>query len=632
MTEAVASPEVDDARRVAAALRAVDDGWAMLLVPEDDIGHPVDYLDTATTDKAKLAAELEKNPDMVPHIRADRTPDGRRIVWFKARDDDEADAADYFTRSVGALPTLKIEMPVGQLMAPLHWPGTFEYRARNGIIYRGYTAEKPPPEVRTALDGPRTIADGVWTCPLGCLPAPGVGLSPYDDGPYGEASGTLAPLPELHAALIYGRTIHEPENDTDPGGEVNQACRTATALKVHNAAETERVKIEAEPGPVPLAGLLEGNPEPVQEIIPGYIEKGIPTFLDGPGGSNKSRLALQWSLCIGAGAPVFGHAVEQCHPVYLSSEDDANELTRRAQAIATRLEMPAPVVGTYWDRKDHDSALVSVKEGGEMRTTSFYHRLVEQLLATPGHKFVVLDSIYDFVQYLGNAKIDEGAINAFVKKFLGKLCTDTDSTLLVIRHPSQAGTERGDMSGWSVANHNSPRARLSLAPDKDGQDAYALKVEKRNHGPKGEPLALYYSEGAMLPRSELQVNESRNLLYAAVVNMARAAVDAGDPFKKQANIRPWQLDELQKRIGYRPTSRDVKDELSRAALSIGSLIYVNGDNRRVSGYYPAENAEERSRQLRKGGGKPGGKPPENRVGKLPENPRKKGGSENPHTP
>ena len=37
-------------------------------------------------------------------------------------------------------------------------------------------------------------------------------------------------------------------------------------------------------------------------------------------------------------------------------------------------------------------------------------------------KFLALDSCYDFVRFAGKAKIDEGAVNAFIKTVLQQLC------------------------------------------------------------------------------------------------------------------------------------------------------------------------------------------------------------------
>jgi hypothetical protein len=93
-------------------------------------------------------------------------------------------------------------------------------------------------------------------------------------------------------------------------------------------------------GPVPFRDVLARAVPPVRDIVQGLIERGVPTFLSAPGGSQKSRLALQWGLSIDAGVSIFGRAVERATFVYLSAEDHADEVARRAQTIARRLQLP----------------------------------------------------------------------------------------------------------------------------------------------------------------------------------------------------------------------------------------------------------------------------------------------------
>jgi RecA-family ATPase len=93
------------------------------------------------------------------------------------------------------------------------------------------------------------------------------------------------------------------------------------------------------------------------------------------------------------------------------------------------------------------------------------------LQSVRGHKFVAIDSCYNALRFVGQAKINETSVMAAIR-LLQRLCEETNSTLLVLWHPSQAGQERGDASGWSVAWHNAPRARLSLSLVKNVEDAF----------------------------------------------------------------------------------------------------------------------------------------------------------------
>jgi hypothetical protein len=349
-------------------------------------------------------------------------------------------------------------------------------------------------------------------------------------------------------------------------------------------------------GPVSFGEVLAREVPPVQEVVAGLVEKGTVTFLSAPGGSHKSRLAVQWGLSINADIPIFGRAVESARFVYVSYEDHADEVARRSQAIAHRLKLPLECDGQYWDLSGKDSPLAVVLETGECETREFWNTLHDHLTAITGHKFVVLDSTYNALRFAGAAKINEGAVMAGIG-LLQRLCDETNSTLLVLWHPSQAGQERGDASGWSVAWHNAPRARLSLTPVKDTEDAFDLKVEKRNHGPKGKPLTLHWSDGVLLPYTETDTVEHKAAFLNASVRVAVAAAEQGAPIQKQRRINGWMLDEIERAIGRRPNEREVKETLA-AALPAGLLRYVGGSQYRTAGYYPAD--QERALELAHG--------------------------------
>ena len=121
---------------------------------------------------------------------------------------------------------------------------------------------------------------------------------------------------------------------------------------------------------------------------------------------------------------------------------------------------------------------------------------------------------YNILRFAGQTKINESAVKAALN-LLDYLCAATDSTMIYLWHPSQAGQERGDASGWSVAWHNTPRARLSLSKDRDAADAFKLKVEKRNNGPEGAEITLHWRDGILLPLSEIDAGHQATLLFEA---------------------------------------------------------------------------------------------------------------------
>jgi hypothetical protein len=352
---------------------------------------------------------------------------------------------------------------------------------------------------------------------------------------------------------------------------------------------------------VTLAELMAGDVAPVPELIPDWLQKGIVTFLAGQGGVHKSRLALQLGLCLNAGVlpPGLGaiqRATIERGPiatlVYVSAEDGVDELRRRAQMIAGQLKLKRPKDShaVFLPRDGKDCALVVIQEGGKVEFRPFYHELTSLLCSIPGHKLVVLDSAYDFARWTGKTKIEEDAVNWFIKVFLRGICDQCDATLLIPWHPSQAGSEREDVAGWSVAWHNAPRARWALKASKDITDAFELSVTKRSHGRKADPVLLRFHEGALLPAAEIPDDGKAVFTRKAVVAAAIKAAGVGQAFTQQRNPAAWVLTEVSKACGRSVSAKEVKDHLQGAVVD-GELIYRAGHGKVRAGYFPPdENA------------------------------------------
>lgn len=381
---------------------------------------------------------------------------------------------------------------------------------------------------------------------------------------------------------------------------VTHGADALEALFLATPSIGERLAATADHDEFAVADILKREVTPVEELIPQWVQKGVTNFLAGAGGSHKSRLAMQWGLCLNAGADdvwggkygLLAHA-PKCSLVYCSAEDGENELARRAQAIAQRLKLSKPDRGLFVSRQGKDSALVVMREDGAPELRPFYHQLKARLQSIGGHKLVVLDSAYDFVRFAGRAKIDEDAVNYFIKVVLQGLCDTTDSTLLIPWHPSQAGSSRGEMDGWSVAWHNAPRARLAIGESNDVTDAYELRAVKRNHAAKGAPLTLKFDEGALLPIDALDDTAQKTVLRKACVAVALHAASMGMPIRRQPKLAASLLKNIEKDIGRAVMSKQIKEELEDACLA-GALEYREGHGKQKAGYFPRSGASAES--------------------------------------
>ncbi|HUZ32271.1 MAG TPA: bifunctional DNA primase/polymerase [Xanthobacteraceae bacterium] len=342
-----------------------------------------------------------------------------------------------------------------------------------------------------------------------------------------------------------------------------------------------------------FSDLLTRRVEPVEEIIPGLVEKGIATMLSGPGGTHKSRVALQWGHCIDAGIPIFGRPVMQSKTIYLDYENGVSEMTRRTQKMNARLKLPS-ADGQLFDLKRYGTPMATVSES-EIEKLPWYDWLENYLCKISGHKFIVADSTYNILRFTGQAKINETMVKEAIN-LLDNFCTSTDSTMLFLWHPSQAGQERGDASGWSVAWHNAPRARLSLTKDRETPDAFKLKVEKRNNGPEGAELMLHWRDGVLLPLSEIDGAQQATLLFEACISAALKAYEFDAPIQKQKHVENWLLIEIEKLAGFKPSQKQIKDQLA-TAMGKGRLRYLKGFGKQTAGYYPPETDPEMLRLI-----------------------------------
>lgn len=350
---------------------------------------------------------------------------------------------------------------------------------------------------------------------------------------------------------------------------------------------------------VTFGELSRRDAKPVEYLSDGFVRKSVVNFLSGPGGVNKSRLAVQLGLCINAGVDAIGRKTQRARFVYVSAEDDADEVTRRTQAITRKLKLPGDSDAVYLDRYARNNVLAKVSEGGGVEHAPFYDKLRRRLAGIAGHKFVVLDSCYDFVEWRGNAKVDEGAVRAFIRAVLDPLGAKTDSTLLVLWHPSRTGIAAGDMAGWSVAWENAPRSKLTLSAVEGAEDAYELRVGKANAAKKGLAVTLYWDGGALLPRDGIDDDAKRENFQAALVRAAIQCAETGMPIRGQSDPPDYVYEEVEKACGRRPSKREIKKGLQDAALRDRTLEYVRGTNLTAAGYYPPGRAVEMARRVRK---------------------------------
>src|SRR5262245_9054290 len=185
------------------------------------------------------------------------------------------------------------------------------------------------------------------------------------------------------------------------------------------------------------------------------------TMLSGTGGTGKSIIALQLAAAIVLGRDWFGTMPEQGPVIYLSAEDDAEELHRRVADICQHLSVNYQDLidgGLHLIDKAGKNAMLAIPDRGIMQRTA----LLDQLDADAQRlrpKLVIFDN---------RNKVFGGNMKAAVHvcDFLTGLhgfCRTAETSVLLIAHPSVAGMSADSshkglaaVMGW----HDLPRGRM----------------------------------------------------------------------------------------------------------------------------------------------------------------------------
>ncbi len=245
---------------------------------------------------------------------------------------------------------------------------------------------------------------------------------------------------------------------------------------------------------VPISPTVwEGIPPPVRHwIVPEYVPAETVTMLTGDGGAGKSTLLLQLAVARATGRRWLGFDTRPGTTVYLSAEDDADELHRRVHHIAKHYDVPMSDLGdlTLIDRVGLDATL----GGLDQKTKSI----------KPQPLFASLDKLLA-IRFAGS-EIDRLQARQFVG-LLKQLCKNHKLSIILLAHPSLEGMRSGTGASGSTGWSNSVRSRLYLAGEMDElpgapaaspSDSRTLSTKKSNYGRGNTSISICWRKGAFV--------------------------------------------------------------------------------------------------------------------------------------
>nr|WP_255607875.1 AAA family ATPase [Ancylobacter sp. Lp-2] len=248
------------------------------------------------------------------------------------------------------------------------------------------------------------------------------------------------------------------------------------------------------------ASVFAGQPVPdrpwhVDDLIPA----GTVTGLSGDGATGKSTIALQLGVVTVAGGYWLGRSTARGACVYLTAEDDVDEVHRRLDAITRGMEVElADLADLKIVPLAHRDALLASAEPrtGILRPTPLFAAL-DQRIAEVGPALLILDTKADLFGGDENNR-------AQARQFVGMLRAQAirhHTTTLLLDHPSLGGLASGTGTSGSTAWNNSLRSRLYFERVKDETgkepdvDARVLRLMKTNYSRSGDEIKVRWDGG-----------------------------------------------------------------------------------------------------------------------------------------
>ncbi len=254
------------------------------------------------------------------------------------------------------------------------------------------------------------------------------------------------------------------------------------------------------------AATLNGKAvKPREWLVHGLIPQKTVTLFGGDGGTGKSLLALQLAVAVASEGGWLGKGTKAGPVIYMSAEDDDDELHRRLADIL-RAER------RNWDDTENltlrslagEDALLAIESQVTLIRSELFKEL-ERRAESESPALIVVDTLADV--YPANEN-DRAKVRQFIGLLRG-LALRQNCAVLLLGHPSLTGLSSGTGASGSTAWNNSVRSRLYLSRITDNgfeadPDRRVMTTMKANYGRIGEETHMKWQAGVFVAEASEQ--------------------------------------------------------------------------------------------------------------------------------
>lgn len=246
--------------------------------------------------------------------------------------------------------------------------------------------------------------------------------------------------------------------------------------------------------------LLGRDVPPRHWLLDEWIPQKTVTLFGGDGGTGKSLLALQLAVAVATDTYWLGMKPAAGRVIFMSAEDDDDELHRRLDAILAADQLSYDQLeGLTLRSLAGEDALLAVEGQLQMAASELYYEL-ERRAEVDTPTLVVIDTLADV--YPSNEN-DRAKVRQFIGLLRG-LALKAECAVVLLGHPSLSGLTSGSGTSGSTAWNNSVRSRLYLERIHDegyepDPDARRLSNKKANYGRIGSEIHIKWEAGRFVP-------------------------------------------------------------------------------------------------------------------------------------
>lgn len=245
---------------------------------------------------------------------------------------------------------------------------------------------------------------------------------------------------------------------------------------------------------------LKGKAVPPREwLADGLVPQKTVTLLGGDGGAGKSLLAMQLAAAVSTSGRWIGKPVSEGSVIFMSAEDDDDELHRRVDDILRADGRTYDdVAGLTLRSLAGEDALLAIESQVALMESELFKEL-DNRAADEAPALIVIDTLADV--YPANEN-DRAKVRQFIGILRG-LALKRNCAVLLLGHPSLTGLHNGSGTSGSTAWNNSVRSRLYLSRISDDgfeidPDRRVLTTMKANYGRVGGETLMKWCNGVFV--------------------------------------------------------------------------------------------------------------------------------------